>query len=209
MLGRGGIALVDTGAAVLALVRSITEPRAPALGVWDTAGLSGHLLRAFRTPLRYLATDPAPEIDLESAAAYFAGYVTQRTVDAPAVDDAVATRGAAELADGADPNQIIEAYETTLSELTEALNRADPSFIVASPFGGIVLDTYLETRVFEATVHGLDLARALGNTEWTPPIAATELTLGLLVDLALEQHVAPQVILALTGRTVALPIVVQ
>jgi len=209
MLGRAGSALVDTGEDVLALIRSITDLRAPALGTWDVAGLSGHLLRAFRTPVRYLAAGPAPAIDLPDAAAYFAAYLAQRDRDDGAMDRAVAARGAAELSATATLDEIITAYRTTLAELRDALRSGDDTFIVAGPFGGIALEAYLETRVFEATIHGLDLARALGRPDWSPPSDAVALTLRLIGDLAIHRDLGSQLVLALTGRQVPLPILLQ
>jgi hypothetical protein len=209
MLGPAGSALVNTGDKVLTLMGSVTDLHAPALGTWDVAGLCGHLLRAFRTPLRYLADDPAPAVDLPDAAAYFAAHAARRDDDAAAVDRSIAARGVSELDATATLDQIRTAYRTTLSALRDTLVSTDDTFIVAGPLGGIALEAYLETRVFEATVHSLDLSRALGRVEWSPPDEAVALTLQLLTELALLRNQGSPLVLALTGRDVPIPILLQ
>lgn len=44
----GYLTVVDS---VTAVVTKITDFTAPGLGAWDVMGLTGHLLRAIRTPL--------------------------------------------------------------------------------------------------------------------------------------------------------------
>ncbi|WP_372430350.1 hypothetical protein [Janibacter melonis] len=72
-----------------------------------------------------------------------------------------------------------------------------------TPFGTPALADYLPTRALELTVHGLDLARA---TEQDPPPGLVEAcvpAVALCARIAPGQ--APQVLLALTGRTVLAP----
>jgi uncharacterized protein (TIGR03083 family) len=44
-----------------------------------------------------------------------------------------------------------------------ALQTADPEFVVPSRLGPIALPDFLATRCFEGTVHGIDLAAAMGT----------------------------------------------
>jgi hypothetical protein len=116
----------------------------------------------------------------------------------------VAARGAIQLA-GADGPGITAAFAATLRDLETALDAAPSEFVVAGPFGGISLDAYLETRVLEATVHGLDLAHALGEPAWRPPAAALRISLHLLTELALRRSEAARLLGMMTGRSWAEP----
>ena len=74
---------------------------------------------------------------------------------------------------------------------------------VTTPIGRIDLRDYLPTRAFELTVHGLDLARAVGER---PPAAlrvALRPALHFCADVITGDD-RMTVLLALTGRT-ALP----
>ena len=55
------------------------------------------------------------------------------------------------------------------------------------------LGIYLTTRVVELVVHGDDLASSVG-IDWLPPFAAGALAIGLLVQIASEQHGAIEVL---------------
>lgn len=65
----------------------------------------------------------------------------------------------------------------------------------------MTLAGYLPTRVFELTVHGIDLARAL---DVDPPVTlgpGIGLSCALAGDLAADSPDAVAVLMALTGRT--------
>ena len=59
---------------------------------------------------------------------------------------------------------------------------------------------YLPTRVFELTIHSLDIIGAVGMREEPPP-GPMEATLYLLVDRALAMGKATEIALAATGRS--------
>ena len=58
---------------------------------------------------------------------------------------------------------------------------------------------YLPSRVFELTIHTLDLAVALSQ-EIVVPAAAARVTFSLLAELGLQSGQAPPLLLAATGR---------
>ena len=71
--------------------------------------------------------------------------------------------------------------------------------LLTTPAGGMTLEAYLPTRVFELAVHTLDLAKAVGAPA-QPPADALALSLRLASDLALRRGQAETVLRALTGR---------
>ena len=72
--------------------------------------------------------------------------------------------------------------------------------LVTTIAGGMRLADYLPTRTFELVVHGLDLARALGEPLDVPARPAAE-ALSLVAGLAVTRGQAGALLLAATGRT--------
>ncbi len=190
------------------LVGRVPDFTEPGLGVWDLAGLAGHLLRAVRLPVQLLARPEPPGAPLPDAAAYYLRYLERRDADPDGVDGAVADRGSHELA-GIDPEAFPRVFATAAASAAAALQGIPGSRKVATPYGPMRIQDYLRTRILEATVHGLDLARA-AHLSWAPPEEAVADTLDLLVTVARERGQASALLLALTGRAVpageALPI---
>ena len=58
---------------------------------------------------------------------------------------------------------------------------------------------YLPCRIFELTVHPLDVAEAIGVKE-EPPSAALKVTQHLMTDLAVASGVGSDLAFAVTGR---------
>lgn len=164
----------------------------PALGVWDVRALVGHTCRALTRVVDYLDR-PADTIACTTAAEYFVtalGRADER------LHADVAERGvAAGNALGDDP---AAAVRRQLAAVEDALGRADDP-VVSTFAGGMRLGVYLETRVFELTVHTLDLADALDRDPDLPP-EALELTLHTLLAVGVLAGRAPEVIRLLTGR---------
>ena len=190
-----------TARAVAALARMVSDDDLgkPALGSWNVGGLGGHLLRALRTPVRYLEEPEPVGEPLASAAAYFAGYLGWRAEDPESADARVAARGAAEL-----PTTSAVVLEEAFAEAAVALemiDHMDAGRIVPSLFGPIRLDDYLRTRIFEMSVHGLDLAAAL-DEDWAPPPAAVAHSLTLLAECSMLIGTGAHLLLELTGRAV-------
>jgi hypothetical protein len=179
------------------LIDQVKDFSEPGLGSWDLAGLSGHLLRAVRTPVRYLA-DPEPmDGPGNGAAQYLAAYLERRQED-PSLDDVVAQRGTGEI-EGIDPDQFPRLFRTAAASARAALQGIQGDRKVGTPHGTYRIQDYLRTRTFEAVVHSLDVAHAAG-IEWRPPQAAVNDALLLLVDLAHITDQAERLLLALTGR---------
>jgi hypothetical protein len=183
---------------IAVMVSGITDFTAPGLGSWDLGGLVGHFLRAVRTPLDYLAAPEPAGPPLPGAAHYAAAYLDRRDQDSSRMDQSVATRGTRELAD--DTRHPAEALREESQRLAAVLKSAPAGRLVATPFGAVRLDDYLRTRAMEITVHGTDIAHALGEA-WTPPQALLADTIRLLGEIAILRGSAVDLIRVLTGRT--------
>jgi hypothetical protein len=165
------------------LVSGIDDFARPALGSWTVADLTEHLLRALRTPLTYLGR-PTPDPGLpvlSGPSSYFLAAMARRSTDPEAADQAIEARGRMEL-DGIDPSRYGAIYSDAVGQLEEKL-------------GG----DYLPSRTLEATIHGMDLARAT-ESAWIVPARAFHATLRLFSDLALETGRGEDLVMALPGR---------
>ena len=123
----------------------------PGLGDWDLRSLVGHTSRSLITVSSYLRI-PAEREDVTGPAHYYAllrGYA--------AGSPAIVERGReAGRVLGADPSaKVTELLHQVLTDLDGA---GDPLIAVIGGLG-IRLSNYLPTRVFELTVHSLDIAR--------------------------------------------------
>jgi hypothetical protein len=198
--GPGGIRadLHEAAGGVADMVDTITDFAAPGLGKWDLMGLSGHFIRAGRTPTRYLA-EPEPEgTPLRGAASYIAAYLERRDRDISAMESSVAERGFVELTN--EDRHPAELIREAAVALDDALAINPEHRLVPTPFGSLRLDEYLRTRTLEVTVHGLDIARAIGAV-WTPPPPLLIDAISLLGEVALLRGSAVDLICVLTGRT--------
>lgn len=164
----------------------------PGLGVWDVRGLLGHASRAFTTIETYL---DAPTDGLAGLAGTVGYYRSGQS--ALADPDAVAQRGriaGEEL--GEDP---VERFREVASRVRTRLGAVSDSTRLATPLGVLVLGDYLPTRAFELTVHGIDLARAIGADVPQGLVIAARDALQLAIELAGPDG-APDLLLTLTGR---------
>ena len=133
---------------------------------WDVRGLIGHLIRDVDRILAYLP-EPAPSDPDRDEVSYFRSY--DPVAGAPQV-----ARSAVETAERfATSAALIEGFATTWRAAVEAARTAGPDRVIATRWGpGLRMDDYVPTRVLEMTVHGLDLADALGRAPWTTADAA-------------------------------------
>jgi uncharacterized protein (TIGR03083 family) len=162
-----------------------------ALGEWTVQDLVGHTNRALLTVETYL-DNPAATRDLERPVDYFL-----RALASLADPATVAARGReAGKALGATP--LVTVRETATRVLDRVRETTDEA-LLSTPVGGMRLIDYLPSRVFELTVHCLDLASAL-SLQGTTPEQAARVTFALLIDLALHQELAMPLILGATGR---------
>jgi uncharacterized protein (TIGR03083 family) len=167
----------------------------PGLGVWSVRDLVGHTSRALLTIELYLARDTGT-IALDSPVAYLlaAGAATGTA----AGNEAIAQRGRdAGAALGPEPAAAVQQLAERVSSLVDRTAGDAPC---STPAGGITLAAYLPTRVYELTVHSLDLAAALGEDvpdTFDEPVAAC---LDLLAATIGATPSAVDVLLALAGR---------
>ena len=162
-----------------------------ALGEWTVRDLVGHTNRALSTVETYL-NNPAQVVELEQPATYF--IQAKAALADPA---AVAARGReAGQALGLQPAVTVRE---TASRVLKKVETAADGAILTTPVGGMRLIDYLPTRIFELTVHTLDLGVAL-QTNIPVPDASAAITLRLMADLALQLGKAAPLMLASTGR---------
>jgi uncharacterized protein (TIGR03083 family) len=165
------------------------------LGEWSVRDLVGHTNRALLTVETYL-DKPAVRVDLMCAMDYF---VQAKASLADPV--AVAARGReAGKALGADP---LHAVRTTAERVLARVNTTPDTTCVGTPVGGMRLIDYLPSRVFELTIHTLDLAAATSQ-DVTIAREAAIVTVSLVTELAQASGKLAPLLLAATGRR-ALP----
>lgn len=165
----------------------------PGLGEWDMRALIGHTSRSLITVSTYLRT-PATREDVSSAVDY---YVKIRDYMSDSGAAAIVERGRQAGRDlGDDP---VAAIEPLLTRALDDVDGAGDPLIAVIGGLGIRLSDYLQTRVFELTVHSLDIAAAAGVTVDLPPEALeAAAVLATRVSVALGE--GDTVLRALTGR---------
>jgi len=165
----------------------------PGLGAWDLRALVGHTSRSLVTVEEYVDR-VADTVAVDSAEDY---YVLAAGADPAAVLQRGVDAGAAM---GDDP----AAFVRSLAERVLARVAALPGdHVLVTIAGAMRLSDYLETRVFELVVHGLDISRATGLDAALPEALVAQ-TLALAGRVATRKGAGVDVLLALTGRT-ALP----
>lgn len=163
----------------------------PGLGDWDLRSLVGHTSRSLITVSTYLRT-PADREDVTGPAHYYAlmrGYASNSP-------DIVERGREAGRGLGTDPSaKVTDLLHQVLADLDGA---GDPLIAVIGGLG-IRLSNYLPTRVFELTVHSLDITRATGIAAAMPDPALEAATV-LAAQIAVLTGQAAAVLPALTGR---------
>lgn len=187
--------VASTGAVeVLDAVPDGAWPR-PGLGEWTVRELGAHTVRAWTTLRDYLG-EPLPPADspVLTAAEYLAVGMA-----APGVHDGVAQRARDDAAALHD-DDLVAAARTAAIEAAALVDATPDDRRVPTRFGVLTLREYLRTRALELTVHGLDLAHAVGGD--VPPRlrAAAVPALGLVAELAGQRDDAVRLLAAATGR---------
>lgn len=165
----------------------------PGLGEWSLRELIGHTSRAVSTVTEYLEA-PEPAAPTVHSASEYLEVVLRQQGD----DEAIALRGRAAAQRLGD--QPADALAALVVAAIRAVDAADPERLVT--VGGEVampLGEYLRTRVFELTVHGVDIADAAG-LDWTPPSAHLIDALHLAAVNASARHLGLEALRYLTGR---------
>lgn len=165
------------------------------LGSWTVAELVAHIGLDMGAVSRYLRGEPALRASLDAPA-----YALACAGAATGVDERVRMMSAE-----ARPAELRHLVHESRLEADELVAAADPRFTVPSRLGPIGLADFLATRCVEATVHGLDLAAALGVD---PPLVDDAVTVavrvlanalaekapGYAVELRVPPHVAVQAV---------------
>jgi len=167
----------------------------PGLGEWTLRELVGHTYRSF--------------VNLETYAATPGTQVDQQVDQIEPIDYFLAVRGSF-----ANPASVAQRGREAGQELGEepvawvhasaqraakVLDGLPDDAILTTPVGGMRLIDYLPSRIFELTVHTLDVAKAI-DLKAEPPPDAMRVTLHLMADLAVASGVGSDLAFAVTGR---------
>ena len=177
------------------LVRQVREEQwsAPALGVWTVRELARHGANAFVSIAAWDSTArTADSVEMAGAVDF---YVRVLAPGGPGETIAERQRKAAQELTG-DLRQKVTADSARALALLDDIPDDHPTRSLA---GGMRFVDWLDTRTLELTVHGLDLAKAIGVAA-DPPQMALRKTLAVLAELAIMRGVAGELALALTGR---------
>ncbi|GAA1121167.1 maleylpyruvate isomerase N-terminal domain-containing protein [Citricoccus alkalitolerans] len=185
--------------AFLVVCRGITDWEAPGLGVWTVRSLAGHTNRSHTNVTRYLEAGPDPgAVPVDGPVGYFAAFWEPQPGRTISDDEEVADRGRqAGEALGREPLSVIERDRTEVLALLESTG-LDAE--LRTPAGTMTLAGYLATRIFELTVHTMDMARATGQAMPTALAPVVPRVVRLAADLAVARGAGVVVAEALTGR---------
>ena len=164
-----------------------------ALGEWSVRELVAHASRTFASVHDWASPQrTASRVEVPSPAGFYVRMFAPGGGNAGVMEQA---RESAQMLEGDIATQVRAARADALAVLIEISDHHP----VASRAGGMRFIDWLATRTVELTVHGLDLAAAIGSTA-APGEAALRTTFGVLSEIAIAQHKAPGLLLALTGR---------
>lgn len=145
----------------------------PALGDWNLAQLTAHLIRGATRVTEYvpLPVEGEPAVDRIGYWSYDtegqAGAIAQRAID--------------EAAD-VDPAELPGRFAVGWRASAAAANDHGPEQVLHTIMGPMRLDEYLATRVVEITIHHLDVRAAL-DLPPVPTPSAGRMTMGILEQL--------------------------
>lgn len=167
----------------------------PAIGDWSVRALLGHTSRAYLLIEHFLdeANGMTGLPKLKSAGEY---YRAARHVASDPQFDFERGPGAGE--------KLGDEPVTTIREIIErVMARLDKTAITAlldTGSGTINIETYIETRAFEISVHTIDLAKAIGVQVPETTMETLKQCLALIADIATPEEKL-DLVLAATGRS--------
>ena len=161
---------------------------------FTVGGIAGHIVRSVQA-LVDLLERPIPEGARVATPAQFFGVNKPK---GPVPDDPIAKFIVDDGENRAKFGQrsVVGAFRELVGQAEEVLRDLTATTIIPTiriPDGVTFLGIYLTTRVVELVVHGDDLASSVG-IDWQPPFAAGALAIGMLVQIASEQHGAIEVL---------------
>lgn len=143
------------------------------LADWNVQQLLAHLVRGVDRIRTYLLA-PLP---LEASVGWLDYWSAARASDPTAI-----AQRARDFAASINDRPVRRVWAEVTEAGVQEAEAEGPDRVLQGPFGGMRLDHYLTTRVFEVTVHGLDLREALGLEEVASPYAL-EVTAAVLDGL--------------------------
>jgi hypothetical protein len=169
---------------------------------FTVGGLAGHIVRSIQTMVDLLERPLSEGARVVTAAEFFGVNKPK----GPVLDDPIARFMVhdGEYRAGFGQPAVVETFCEIVRRAEEVLGDLTATTIIPTiriPDGITCLGIYLTTRVVELVIHGDDLASSVG-IDWQPPFTAGALAIGMLVQIASEQHGAVEVlrVLARTER---------
>jgi hypothetical protein len=161
---------------------------------FSVGGLAGHIVRSVQALVDLLGR-PLPEgARVVTAAEFFGVNQPKGAVPDDPIAKFIVDDGEKRAAFG--QGAVVGTFRELVGQAEEVLGDLTPTTIIPTirvPDGVTFLGVYLTTRVVELVVHGDDLASSVG-IDWQPPYLAGALAIGMLVQIATEQHGAVEVL---------------
>ena len=132
---------------------------------WSVRILLGHLWRDVDRVCAALS-QPEPATVTADAVSYW------RTYDPAAAAAGVSERAVEASSSFVSERELASAFAERARECVAAARAAGGGRVVSVRTASLSLEEYVATRVVEAVIHGLDLARALDRDPWTTPLGA-------------------------------------
>jgi uncharacterized protein (TIGR03083 family) len=127
---------------------------------WNVMELLAHMYRDVERIIVGLSKDPPYETDAD-AITYWTSYD-------PAADAAdIADRAKARAASYGSPGDLAIVWDDMWRRAVDLAQDEPPIRIIATWGPALTLEEFLKTRALEITVHGIDMALALGRDPWT------------------------------------------
>jgi hypothetical protein len=161
---------------------------------FTVGGLASHIVRSVQALVDLLEL-PLPGGARVVTPAEFFGV---NKPNGPVLDDPIAQFIVDDGESRAESGQeaVVGTFRELVGHAEEVLGELTATTIIPTirvPDGVTSLGIYLTTRVVELVVHGDDLASSVG-IDWQPPFLAGALAIGILVQIATEQHGAVEVL---------------